>query len=288
MLFFIVWYWLQFIFYRSWSYRQVTHYHRQAKTLGDDFTDHMASTSCPYRKPDWVIEKLIHLAATHPGWGCRKVAKLFNQRFDALLINVGKSYVAGIMKTHPVAIQQQRKQWRLRLPFPYALHAVWGLDLTSIRWGDEKALCLGVIDHGSRQVLGLKCLPNKRSITILRVLLYLVERYGIPQCLRTDNEAVFTSYPFRFFLQCLGIRHQRSNPGCPWQNGRIERLFGTLKQTLAQWALPQTLPLPWVLKHFQTYYNTYRPHQALNGKTPFQAAQSLASTPPIKKQKRRR
>jgi putative transposase len=120
------------------------------------------------------------------------------------------------------------------------------------------------------------------------LLLDLVERYGLPQCLRTDNEAVFTSYPFRFFLKCLGIRHQRSDPGCPWQNGRIERVFGTLKQTLSQWALPQALPLPWVLRHFQTYYNTYRPHQALNGKTPFQAAQQLASAPTIKKQRRRR
>jgi putative transposase len=168
------------------------------------------------------------------------------------------------------------------------LHAVWGLDLTRIRWADEQGLCLGVIDHGSRQVLGLTCLPNKRSITILRVLLDLVERYGIPQCLRTDNEAVFTSYPFRFFLKYLGIQHQRSDPGCPWQNGRIERVFGTLKQTLSHWALPDTLPLPWVLERFQMYYNTYRPHQALNGKTPFQAAQELASTPIIKKQKRRR
>jgi transposase InsO family protein len=32
-----------------------------------------------------------------------------------------------------------------------------------------------------------------------------------------------------------GVRHQRTEPGCPWQNGRIERLFGTLKQKLDQW-----------------------------------------------------
>jgi putative transposase len=290
VLFFSMWHWLQCIFYRwsRWSCRPVALYHRRTNPIGNELADQTASTGCQRRKPDWVIEKLISLAATHPGWGCRKIAVLFNQRHHGLHINVSKSYVAGVMKTHRIAIQHQRTQWRLRVPFPYALHAVWGLDLTKLLWAGKKSLCLGVIDHGSRQVVGLTTLPNKRSITLLRVLLDLVERYGIPQALRTDNEAVFTSYPFRFFLKCLGIRHQRSAPGCPWQNGRIERLFGTLKHTLSQWALPQTLPLPWVVRHFQTYYNTYRPHQALNGKTPYQAAQQLASAPIIKKQTRRR
>ena len=30
----------------------------------------------------------------------------------------------------------------------------------------------------------------------------------------------------------LGIRHQRTEPHCPWQNGRVERFFGTLKASL--------------------------------------------------------
>ena len=47
--------------------------------------------------------------------------------------------------------------------------------------------------------------------------------------LRTDNEAVFTSRLFCTALQILGIAHQRNDLGCPWQNGRIERLLGTLK-----------------------------------------------------------
>jgi transposase InsO family protein len=33
----------------------------------------------------------------------------------------------------------------------------------------------------------------------------------------------------------LDIRHQRSDVACPWQNGRIKRFFGTLKQSLDMW-----------------------------------------------------
>jgi transposase InsO family protein len=32
----------------------------------------------------------------------------------------------------------------------------------------------------------------------------------------------------------LGIRMQRTDVHCPWQNGRIEQLFGTLKAALAK------------------------------------------------------
>ena len=40
--------------------------------------------------------------------------------------------------------------------------------------------------------------------------------------------SIFTSRLFRFGMWCLKIRHQRTEIACPWQNGRIERFFGTL------------------------------------------------------------
>lgn len=136
--------------------------------------------------------------------------------------------------------------------------------------------------------MGLAALPNKRTITVLRALLDIFERYGVPRSIRTDNEAIFTTPLFRLFLYCLGASHQRIPPGCPWKNGRIERLFGTLKRTLAAWNPPNTLPLQTVLDHFRQYYNTYRPHQALNGHTPLQAAQRRPNTTAIKPNQRRR
>ena len=53
-----------------------------------------------------------------------------------------------------------------------------------------------------------------------------VKRYGPPQFVRTDNETVLVSRWFRFGLWLLGIGQQRIQPGCPWQNGRVERFSG--------------------------------------------------------------
>ncbi|HYD82161.1 MAG TPA: hypothetical protein VEC06_20335 [Paucimonas sp.] len=91
---------------------------------------------------------------------------------------------------------------------------------------------LGIIDHGSRLALCMQPLPDKRAITVLKALLIAVEMFGPPQTLKTDNEAIFRSRLFRWSLALLSVRHRFSQPGMPWQNGRIKRLFGTLKEKL--------------------------------------------------------
>lgn len=247
-----------------------------------------SNLSSTYRKPDWVRIELVRLAATHPGWGCRMLAELFNRQNLRHQVTVGKSFVAMLLKKHQIDIRAQRKRWRSRAPHAYALNAVWGLDLTTLPTPRGHTQCLGVIDHGSRQLMGLAALPNKRTITVLRALLHIFERYGVPRNVRTDNEAIFASPLFRLFLYCFGSSHQRIPPGCPWKNGRIERLFGTLKRTLTTWRLPDDLPPQLVLDQFRQYYNSYRPHQALGGSTPVHAAQRGSCTPAIKPNKRRR
>jgi putative transposase len=58
---------------------------------------------------------------------------------------------------------------------------------------------------------------------------------------------------------------------CPWQNGRIERLFGTLKQKLDQWGIAGFNALNGSLAEFRFFYNFVRPHQNLDGRTPAEA-----------------
>lgn len=87
----------------------------------------------------------------------------------------------------------------------------------------------------------------------------------------TDNEAVFTSRVFRLALFLLGIRHQRIDPHCPWQNGRVERFFGTLKANLDQLTVDSLWALNAALAEFRFFYNHVRAHQNLDGRTPAEA-----------------
>lgn len=149
------------------------------------------------------------------------------------------------------------------------INRVWGLDLTGKSdVGGKCHLLLGIVDHGSRACLALQRLADKSSLSILTEIASAIHVHGKPRFIRTDNEAVFTAATFRTGLSLLGIRHQRTQPGCPWQNGRIERFFGTLKHKLDRWAVADAAQLDTSLRFFRVWYNHVRPHRHLDGATP--------------------
>jgi transposase InsO family protein len=127
---------------------------------------------------------------------------------------------------------------------------------------------LAIVDHASRACLCVQRLTDKSSWTTWRHFVTVCRQYGCPRFLRTDNEAVFTSHCLRVALRLLRIRLQHSDPGCPWQNGRVERLIGTVKRLLLQHPIDDASSLDRALLHARRVYNHLRPHQHLQGRTP--------------------
>jgi putative transposase len=181
------------------------------------------------RKPDWVKDAVISIAARRPRGWCtyRKVAISFNQHYRQSTVQVGKDYVGRIVKLHRLQIEEQRRHWRARVPVDTAVNHTWAIDITYL--GGNNVPVLAVLDHGSRALLHINRLQRKTACAIARCVIDLIERYGVPRALRTDNEGAFASGAMRQLCAWFGIRHQRNQPYHPWKNGRIERLFGTLK-----------------------------------------------------------
>lgn len=224
-------------------------------------------------KPAWVTQEIIRLKALMSDAGCRTLANIFNRRYAASrTMTVGKSFVADTVRRHQYEIQVMRRKIKHRVPRPTLRNLVWGLDLTGkVDIAGNLHMVFGLIDHGTRALLTLAALPNKCSWTLLGHLFLAIGKYGKPRAVRTDNEACFTSRVLRTVLMLASIRHQRSDPHCPWQNGRIERLFGTLKQKLDQWEVASFRALNVSLAEFRFFYNRVRPHQHLQGRTPHEA-----------------
>lgn len=224
-------------------------------------------------KPAWVVREIIHLKALLPDTGCRSIANIFNRRFAvSRKMTVGKSFVADTLRQHRYQIEILRRKIKRRVPQPMPRNLVWGLDLTGkTDVAGDLHMIFGLLEHGSRALLRLAALPNKCAWTLLGYLFLAIGKYGKPRAVRTDNEACFTSRLFRAVLWLAGIRQQRSDPGCPWQNGRIERLFGTLKQKLDCLEVVSFNALNMALGEFCFWYNHVRPHQHLGGATPAEA-----------------
>ena len=124
---------------------------------------------------------------------------------------------------------------------------------------------MAIVDHASLACLRLQRLADKSSLRLLQKLVQAVKQYGRPRFLRTDNEAVLVSRVFRLGLWLLGIRHQRTEPGCPWQNGRVERFIGTVKRALALDPIADKEAFTDRLKGIRAWYNHARPHDHLQG-----------------------
>jgi transposase InsO family protein len=189
-------------------------------------------------------------------------------------MTVGKSFVSGVLRESGEEVRRTRRKLRRRQPRRLARNVLWGLDWTFVPGGDgQPRAVLGVIDCGSRACLELMPVDSRRTVTLLRQLFQLFERFGTPKVLRTDNDAAFRSRLFRLVLRLVGVGHVRTAPFAPWQNGRMERLFGTVKRVLRLRAAAcgeKTVSTD-DLQLIRTWYNHLRPHQGLEGRTPAEA-----------------
>jgi putative transposase len=141
----------------------------------------------------------------------------------------------------------------------------------------------GILDHGSWTVLQLEPLAKFNSLILLGKLLVAFGEYGLPKAIRSDNASVFKTLIVRTTLRSLGVRQQFTQLHSPWQNGRIERFWRTLKDALGtkpirfqqglrviqkQMRFASIAVMQSVLSEFKDFYNHSRPHQALAGRTP--------------------
>jgi hypothetical protein len=141
--------------------------------------------------------------------------------------------------------------------------------------GQVKALT-GVDDH-SRMCVSAKLIAQERTRLVCDGLTAALTRYGVPEQILTDNGKVFTgkyNHPptevlFDKICRENGIDHLLTQPRSPTTTGKIERFHRTLRaefdtrRTFASLRVAQQALDEWV-----GYYNTARPHQALEDATP--------------------
>lgn len=179
------------------------------------------------RKPEWVRNELIRLAALSRG-SRRAVARLFNRlhgkRYGVTVsvsVSVSVSFTCDFLKRHALQVLRLRREMASRSPRAVPICHTWAMDLTFFT--DDAKLThasLGIIDHGSRALLCLRTLTIRNSWTLLGYLCIAIGHYGKPRKLRSDNEMVFNSWVFKTFLRLAGIQKQTTNVHSPWQNER--------------------------------------------------------------------
>lgn len=101
----------------------------------------------------------------------------------------------------------------------------------------------------------------------------LIERYGKPKRIRTDNGPEFTSKWFQLWLKQKGIAWSPIQKGSPQQNAIAERFNRTYREDVLDANLFVSLDHARELtEKWQWEYNHVREHESLNYQTPISYA----------------
>ena len=136
----------------------------------------------------------------------------------------------------------------------------------------RKLKFLTVIDEGCRECLEIRAEKRMTGREVLETLDELMQEYGRPEFIRTDNGSEFISKELRKWLYDNGVQPVYIDPGSPWQNGYIESFNGKFRdECLNQELFLSKVEAQVVVDWWRQIYNGERPHRRLRGMTPSEA-----------------
>jgi transposase InsO family protein len=147
---------------------------------------------------------------------------------------------------------------------------VWAYDFVQDRTHDGRVLrLLVIVDEYTRECLAIDTARRLTSEDVLERLTFLLITRGVPDYIRSDNGAEFTSQAVREWLAKVGVQTLFIEPGSPWENGYCESFNGKLRDELLDREIFYTLLEAKVLiERWRGHYNTQRPHSALGYRPP--------------------
>ena len=128
---------------------------------------------------------------------------------------------------------------------------------------------VAIMDWHSRKVLSFRLSDTVEADFCVEALNEALLRYGPPQIFNTDQGAQVTSDLFTDSVKAHGIQISMDGRGRVQDNIFIERLWWSLKyQYFYLHSFDSGSQLRQGLKGWFEYYNSQRPHQTLDDRTP--------------------
>ncbi len=100
------------------------------------------------------------------------------------------------------------------------------------RW--RRPIALGILDDHSRLCCHLQWYLSETTEDLVHGFSQAIQKRGLPRALMTDNGAAMIADEFSEGLLSLGILHEKTLPYSPHQNGKQERLWGTMEGRLME------------------------------------------------------
>jgi len=224
-----------------------------------------------------VMRRIDELHLEHPFAGARMLRDLLqSEGFTA-----GRKHIGTLMRRMGIeALYRKpnlsRRNARHRI-YPYLLRGlaitepnqVWAMDITYIPMAKGWIYLAAVMDWHSRRVLSWRVSISMDTTFCLEAVEEAIARYGAPGIFNTDQGSQFTSEVFTGLLKQHGIQISMDGKGCWRDNVFVERLWKSVKyEEVYLRAYDSVSHARQSLGRYFAFYNSRRPHTALDRKTP--------------------
>lgn len=227
--------------------------------------------------------ELFCLRSAHPSWGAKKLQALY-QRAHPSLTPPSLSSINRILEKAGLLRKKRIHRTRASSDCPrlnqmleaHAPNDVWCIDFKGW-WRSDGEICepFTVRDKYSRKVLCARLMTGKTTEDVRPVMTELFRKYGLPRAIHSDNGAPFAATNGILGLTklsawwiTLGILPERSLPGCPGQNGSLERMHADIAREI-EGKIPGGIAANQIaLDAWVEEYNAVRPNEAIGMRTP--------------------
>ena len=235
-------------------------------------------------KIDESVEKIIvDIKKENPGYGAKRIGAMVSEQLG---VTVSASTVRNVLSRNgrtpkKPTTPEQLQNWKTFLKNNRYSMAAMDFKVT-FDWRARPLYILSIIDHERRKLVSCRATYHPSSDWVAQQIREAFPFDDAPRRMLMDHDSIFLPL-IRGTLPNMGIKVVRTSVGCPWQNGVVERFNRTLTEELLNHIIPIGAEhLNRVLKKYQAFYNTARPHQANEGQSPVQsenAANDVAFAP---------
>jgi putative transposase len=247
---------------------------------------------CPHQMSSALQAWFINARKRHR-WGARKLLKLFRNQHPTSAYP-SRSAISELLTRAGLTQPRRRRPPRRHGGGPAVQvskpNELWTIDFKGQFRTLDHLWCypLTLLDQHSRYLLAcrgqLDCSADPAQQRVEDAL----REFGLPDGIHSDNGAPFSSNAIAGLSQMsvhwlkLGIRIERSRPGCPQDNAIHERMHRTLKDCTTHPPAKNLRAQQRRFDHFRREYNELRPHEALADRAPASVHHTSARSYPTR------
>ncbi|MBR2797604.1 MAG: transposase, partial [Clostridia bacterium] len=272
---------------REYGISEKTGYKWRKRFLEQGYAGLEEESRAPQKHPNTIdgdtAAELIALRLAHPSWGGKKLLVLW-QRSHPSQPSPSLSSVNRILKKAKLLNKKRIHKASVSSDCPrlnqmleaHEPNDVWCIDFKGWWISDgERCEPFTVRDKRSRKVLCARLMTGKTTEDVRPIMTELFRKYGLPRAIHSDNGTPFAATNGILGLTrlsawwiTLGILPERSLPGCPGQNGSLERMHADIAGEV-EGKIPGGITANQIaLDAWVEEYNTVRPNEAIGMLTP--------------------